>query len=153
MTGGVPHPFSFVKGTYVQRMSDESIDAVLERYAQAPGPEPALGLDHYMHGAVCRIAPDATAFDLRAPHAVHAWIAAAWDDPSQAAASVQWVEQTWNVLQQYSAGRVYANFPGSSGESEPGAAYGENYPRLAALKKQYDPQNLFRGNQNIQPAE
>jgi FAD/FMN-containing dehydrogenase len=153
MTGGVPHPFSFVKGTYVQRMSDESINAIVERYALAPGPEPALGLDHYMHGAVCRLGRDAAAFDFRAPDAVHAWISAAWDDPSEEVAATGWVDETWKVLQTYSGGRVYANFPGSSAEQAPSAAYGENYPRLVAIKKQYDPSNLFRGNQNIQPAD
>ena len=149
MTGGAPRAFSFVKGSYLQRMSDESIDAVVERYAQAPGPEPALGLDHFMHGAVCRSAPEATAFDLREPGAVHVWISAAWDDSSDEAASITWVDETWSTLQAYSGGRVYANFPGSAGD--PAAAYGANYARLVTLKNQYDPSNMFQGNQNIRP--
>ena len=48
---------------------------------------------------------------------------------------------------------AYPNFMmDDEGEARPKATYGDNYPRLRALKQQYDPTNLFRVNQNIRPA-
>ena len=152
MTGGVPRRFSTVKGSYCERLSDDFIDVILDRMAQAPGAGAAIGLDHYMHGAVCRVAPEATAFALRTPDAVHVWVNTGWDDPADGPVSTNWVEETWNALQPYSGGRVYANFPGAEGETASRAAYGENYSRLTRLKNQFDPTNLFRRNQNVRPA-
>lgn len=147
-----PPASNAVKGSYLERLTTESIETILDRFAQAPGTGPAIGLDHYTHGAVCRVPPDATAFPLRAPSAVHVWIIAGWDDPSDEAASLGWMNDTWSALQAFSGGRTYANFPAAETQT-PGAAYGENVSRLAAVKNQYDPGNLFRRNQNIQPAE
>ena len=56
-------------------------------------------------------------------------------------------------MQSYSSHRVYANVLGMEGEQRVREAYGQNYDRLLQLKKKYDPQNLFRLNQNINPAE
>jgi len=151
MASARPPASSAVKGSYLERLSEESIEAVLGRFAQAPGSAPAIGLDHYTHGAVCRVAPDSTAFELRAPDAVHAWIIAGWDDPSDEPASLGWMNGTWSALQPFSGGRTYANFPAAETQTA-SAAYGDNAARLAAVKKQYDPENLFRRNRNIQPA-
>ena len=56
-----------IRGTYIEQLSDDAIDVILTRFA-APPPACGFGfdLDHYVHGQVCRIAPDATAFELRA---------------------------------------------------------------------------------------
>ena len=53
------------KGCYLESLSEGAIDVVLDRFAHAPDPGLTIGLDHYMHGAVCRVAPDSTAFELR----------------------------------------------------------------------------------------
>jgi FAD/FMN-containing dehydrogenase len=151
MASARPPASNAVKGSYLQRLSDESIDVLLDRFAQAPGSAPAIGLDHYTHGAVCRVAPESTAFDLRKPDAVHVWIIAGWDEPSDEPASLGWMNETWRALQAYADGRTYANFPAAETQT-PGAAYGEHAARLAAVKKQFDPGNLFRRNQNIQPS-
>ena len=146
-----PPASNAVKGSYLERFTAESIEVVLDRFAQAPGTGPAIGLDHYTHGAVCRVPPDATAFPLRAPHAVHVWIIAGWDDSSDEAASLGWMNDTWSALQAFSSGRTYANFPAAETQIA-SAAYGENSSRLVAVKNRYDPGNLFRRNQNVQPA-
>ena len=151
MAAAAPPASNAVKGSYLQRLSDESIEVLLDRFAQAPGDGPAIGLDHYTHGAVCRVAPDSTAFELRAPNALHVWIIAGWNDPSDEPASLGWMNETWSALQAYSGGRAYANFPAAETQSA-NAAYGENASRLAAVKKQYDPGNLFRRNQNVPPS-
>ena len=52
----------------------------------------------------------------------------------------------------YSAGGAYVNMMMNEGQERVKAAYRDNYPRLAAIKRKYDPQNLFHVNQNILPA-
>ena len=52
----------------------------------------------------------------------------------------------------YSAGGAYVNFMIEEGQERIKTTYRDNYERLVAVKKQYDPANLFRGNQNIKPA-
>lgn len=66
---------------------------------------------------------------------------------------LSWVRGTWEALRPFSTGGVYVNFQtADEGEDRVRAAYGSNYPRLAAVKKQYDPDNLFHINRNIAPA-
>ena len=55
-------------------------------------------------------------------------------------------------MQPFSTGGVYANNLGEEGNDRVQAAYGENYPRLVAVKNKFDPTNFFRFNQNIKPA-
>ena len=129
-----PSVFSAVRGAYLERLSDAAIEIALERFAQAP-PGCAIGFDHYMHGAVCRVAPDSTAFELRAPGALHVWIAPQWDAPAAAAATMAWTNETWDRLQPHSGGRMYANYQSVEGESAVKAIYGRNYARLASLKR------------------
>ncbi len=66
----------------------------------------------------------------------------------------KWSRDLWEALQPYSTGGVYVNNYGTSSEDGAAvirAAYGANYPRLAEVKQKYDPDNLFRNNQNIRP--
>ena len=64
-----------------------------------------------------------------------------------------WARDVWAALQPSSAGGVYVNFLGEEGADRVRAAYGEaKYARLAQLKRRYDPENVFRVNQNIVPA-
>jgi FAD/FMN-containing dehydrogenase len=109
-------------------------------------------MDHYTHGAVCRVAPDATAFAHRTPGTVHVWINTGWNEPADAGPAMKWVDETWAALQSFSGGRVYANFPGAESPEASRGAYAGNYSRLAALKRRFDPANLFRQNQNIPSA-
>ena len=106
-----------------------------------------------MHGEVCRVALDATAFELRAPGALHMWIMSVWDDPAAASASMAWAENTWQLLQPYSGGRMYANYMSAEGEQAVKAVYGSNYARLRTVKTKFDPDNFLRRNQNVQPIE
>jgi FAD/FMN-containing dehydrogenase len=147
----VPTAFGAMKGSYLERLSDQVIDITLERFTQAP-PGCAVGFDHYMHGAVCRVEPESTAFNLRAAGAVHVWISPGWDVPSAGASYMSWAEETWTRLQPFSGGRMYSNYQSAEGEAATQAVFGRNYARLASLKKKYDPTNVLQRNQNIRPA-
>jgi len=102
-------------------------------------------------GAVAREDPEGSAFeDRRAGHAVN--IDAVWSDPGRAPACMGWTRNFWEAIRPYSTGRVYVNFLGEEGQDRVRAAYGDaKYERLRALKRTYDPTNVFRLNQNIRP--
>jgi len=74
-----------------------------------------------------------------------------WADPTTSAVNVQWVREVAAVTERFSTGGVYVNFLGEDGEERVRAAYGSHYQRLVALKRKYDPTNVFRLNQNIKP--
>ena len=65
---------------------------------------------------------------------------------------IAWADRLWQAIQPDSTGGVYVNYLDDEGRARARAAYGANYPRLAALKAKYDPANLFCVNQNIEPS-
>jgi hypothetical protein len=73
-------------------------------------------------------------------------------DPANVEPIRKWSIDYFEALHPYSAGGAYVNMMMDEGQERVRAAYGDNYDRLARIKKQYDPDNLFRVNQNIQPA-
>ncbi len=75
-----------------------------------------------------------------------------WNEPERTKACTAWLDETWRQLQPYSGGRMYANYMSVDGEAAAKAAYGQNYTRLASIKKKFDPDNVFRRNLNIQPS-
>jgi len=78
-------------------------------------------------------------------------IAAIWTDPDEAAAPhAEWARSLWREMRPWSTG-TYVNHLGDEGADRVREAYGASYPRLVALKQQWDPANVFRLNQNIVP--
>ncbi len=151
--GGASCASHAIRGSYLERLSDEAIDTVLARFPEAPPAcEFGFDFDHYMHGEVCRVAPDSTAFELRTPGAVHLAFGMEWDEPERAKACTAWLDETWRQLQAFSGGRMYANYISVEGDASARAAYGRNYSRLVSIKRKYDPGNLFQGNLNIRPS-
>ncbi|MGC9343886.1 MAG: FAD-binding oxidoreductase, partial [Bacteroidales bacterium] len=74
-------------------------------------------------------------------------------DPANAEKITNWSKAYWNELHPYSSGGAYLNFIMDEGQERIKASYKDNYERLAKIKKRYDPDNLFRVNQNINPSE
>jgi hypothetical protein len=132
-------------------LPDEAIDTHIAHAAKAPT---ELSLMHLypIDGAVRRVAPDATAWRARET----TWsmvIAAVGPDPAQAPALKSWARGYWEALRPFNMEGGYVNFMmDDEGQARTRAAYGANYQRLAAVKAAYDPTNLFRLNQNIEPA-
>ena len=78
---------------------------------------------------------------------------ALWESPADDAAVIGWAKDFRDDIGRFSSGGVYLNFIGNEGQDRVRAAFGdEKYARLARIKAQYDPDNVFRGNQNIVPA-
>jgi FAD/FMN-containing dehydrogenase len=143
-----------MEGSYLQHLSEEAIDTVIERIAVAKGNfNPSIGLDHYMHGAVCRVPPKAMAFDLRQAGALHVWMPVDWSDPGAAQAAMAWVDGTRAALRPFSADRMYVNYPSSDQGKLAGAPYNQNSDRLRTMKRKYDPLNIFHINANIVPGD
>ena len=102
-----------------------------------------------LRGAVCRVSPTSTAFALRET-GYEIDIAGAWNAPAEKAEVVRWVNATRDTLQPFAHG-VYVNQLGDTSDQIVRAAYGPNYDRLVQIKKKYDPSNVLRLNQNINP--
>jgi FAD/FMN-containing dehydrogenase len=78
---------------------------------------------------------------------------AVWDDAAGDDANIAWAQAFRRDIARHTTGGIYLNFIGNEGQDRIRAAYGPaNYARLASIKAHYDPDNVFRGNQNIQPA-
>jgi len=73
-------------------------------------------------------------------------------DPANAGAVRDWTVDYWEAVHPFSAGGAYVNFMMDEGQDRVKATYGDNYDRLTKVKAEYDPENVFRVNQNIVPA-
>jgi len=100
---------------------------------------------------VCRVLTDATAFELRKNGAVHLLSRMKWNDNKVTPGCMAWHNETFERLLAYSGKRIYSNYMSIDGGTNAKEVYGNNFSRLALLKKKYDPDNLFHLNQNILP--
>ena len=139
------------RGDFVGTLPDAAIDAHLEQAAKAPS---ELSLMHLypIDGAVHRVGKDETAWNCR--DATWSMVIAGIDpSPKQAQAVTKWTKDYWQAVHPFDLDGAYPNFMmDDEGEARLKATYGDNYARLAVVKKKYDPANLFRVNQNIRPA-
>jgi FAD/FMN-containing dehydrogenase len=100
-------------------------------------------------GAVHRIGAHETAFRHR--DATWSMVIAGIDpDPAGADAISRWARNYWEAVHPHTMGGAYVNFMMEEGQDRVRATYGDNFERLAAVKRRYDPTNLFRVNQNIE---
>lgn len=139
----------YMKSQSISRLGDEVIDAVVESFARVPSPFSAIAIGH-RHGAMARVAPEATAFTNRTV-GYDVEVFGVWHDPSQTE-TIDWVRATYEAIRPNSDGAVYVNALDVDDGDRVRQTYGKNYERLVELKKKYDPNNVFRSNQNIAPA-
>ncbi len=162
--GPVPHPAlqSLFDGLYtkglqcywradfVNELSDELIEQHLEWGEKLPS----------MHSTMHLYPIDGAAHDLGGAETAFSYRDAQWaevifgvdPDPANAGAIRDWCVGYWDATHPHSAGGAYVNFMMDEGQERVRATYRENYDRLARVKAQYDEHNVFRVNQNIQPA-
>ena len=155
-TGPVkPNPYGgYFKGGLVRALTPALIDAVIDYLEAAPPPGLWEISFQPVGGAANRVAPQATAFWNR--HAAFDMLVASmWKVPGDGAQrSTDWVRAGWAKVEPFTEG-YYVNLAEAQQDAHAHriqAAYGDNYPRLAGLKKRYDPSNFFRLNANIKPA-
>jgi FAD/FMN-containing dehydrogenase len=140
---------AYFKATNLSRLDDGLIDRLCEIHLAAPGPQCEIHV-HQMGGAVARVGEGATAFPERSmPYVLNA--VTGWHDLGVGLAHVGWARKVITAAAGASTGRAYVNFLGDEGAAR--TSYGlEKYTRLVALKDEYDPTNVFRLNQNIEPS-
>ena len=138
------------KSGWLHEPTDAAIETLMRFLPQMPSHDSGVGLQQ-MHGAASRVAPSATAFAHRAEQ-YDFLIGAQWSDPADTEANLEWTGALFEAMRPHLKESVYVNNLGDEGQARIRAAYGDNYPRLAALKTSYDPDNLFRVNQNIGPS-
>jgi hypothetical protein len=132
-------------------ISDEVIDLAIESFSRAPSPR-SLVLFVPINGVASRVPVEATAFPHRGG-LCHFGIYSLFTDPAEAEQNIVWTRELWSAIQPFAKCGVYVNELGEDeGDDRVRLAYGPNYERLASVKAQYDPENIFRLNANIRPA-
>jgi len=138
------------KGDFVRDLSDEAIAVHVANALEAPTPFCLMHL-YPIDGAVRRVAGDATPWSAR-DASFSMVIAAISPDPKDAAALKAWGRAYWQAIHPFNLKGAYVNFmDADEAENRVELSYGDNYGRLATIKAKYDPDNLFRVNQNIKP--
>jgi FAD/FMN-containing dehydrogenase len=130
-------------------VSDGLIDVLVDFAGKLPDAHTEIAFAQ-LGGAISRRANSETAYARRdAQYLMN--VHGRWADAASDNAVVGWARALFAAAAPFSTGSVYVNFLASDDEARVRAAYGSNYDRLVALKNRYDPTNLFRVNQNIQP--
>jgi FAD/FMN-containing dehydrogenase len=140
------------KSTYLKGLDDGVIDEIVACVGKRPSDMTFVSIWNFS-GAMREVAADATAFgDRSAPFMLS--LDAIWSKAGDDQRNMNWVRDAWTAMQRHSTGRMYLNFPGlGEGDGLVREAFGAvTYARLQAVKRKYDPGNLFRMNQNIVPA-
>jgi FAD/FMN-containing dehydrogenase/pimeloyl-ACP methyl ester carboxylesterase len=137
-------------GDFLERLPDEAIAILSRLHLAAPSPLTQI-LTLPGGGAASRV-PDGTMAigQRRAPFNLH--ITSMWRDAADDEANIAWTRELSAAMRPYTTGRVYVNFIGDEGRDRVVASFGSpGYARLQALKRRYDPENVFRASQNIEP--
>jgi FAD/FMN-containing dehydrogenase len=131
-------------------VTDELVPVLLDYVTSLPDPQTEIALAQ-LGRAVTRVPADATAFGRRDAQYIMN-VHGRWADPAKDGECIAWARDLYRATAKYATGSAYVNFMTEDETDRVRAAYGDNYPRLATLKRKYDPKNLFRMNHNIPPA-
>ena len=152
LDGGFPKgALNYWLSSFTGGLTDALIDTAVERFADTPSPMNSILFEHF-HGAVTRVG----ATDTAVPHREAGWnllIPSVWTAPDSTADNVRWTRDTFDAVRPQLVARRWLSYLGDDqGADAVRAAYGPNYDRLRAIKRRYDPDNVFHLNHNIEPA-
>jgi FAD/FMN-containing dehydrogenase len=137
------------KAQFLREVTEQATDALIDRFPSVPSAS-SFFVFQQVGGAISRVPPAATAYANRRA-AYDSFPVSIWTDTAADEANIAWAREMYTALQPFAMAGVYVNNLGDEGPDRVRAAYGENYARLVALKRKYDPENIFRLNQNIRP--
>jgi hypothetical protein len=141
---------NYWKSAFLIALSEDVTQVMVDAFSQAPSTMSGIIVEH-VHGAAARVDPAATAYPHRGT-GYSVLVVAQWTEPSDTDANIDWARTTFESLRPYITDRTYMNYMSAEDGGATHEAYGSNHDRLLEIKRRYDPGNLFRLNQNIDPA-
>ncbi len=142
---------NYWKSSYLGGIPEAAVETIVDRFALAPSPFTHVVIEH-LGGAVSRVGQGATAVAYR-ENAYDLLIVGIWEHAADDERGIRWVRELWNAMQPVASSGVYVNYLGDEGAARVRAAYTpEIEVRLREAKRRFDPENVFRLNQNIDPA-
>lgn len=142
---------NYWKSRFFDELTDEAIETIVE-YCDSSAPFTSVFTDGWLGGAISRAGTDATAFPHR-DKAVSLTIGMRWEAPERDDELIAWAREFHEALAPYASDGVYVNLLDRDDADRVPEAYGEWYGRLREVKRTWDPENVFRVNQNIEPAD
>ena len=137
------------KAAFVKELTDDAIAAHVKHGPDVPYVSSTMHV-YPINGAAHRVPADATAFGHRDANFAMV-IAGMWADPGQNERNIGWVREYYDAIAPHSEEGAYINFAAGDDQARVIENYGANYARLRAVKRAYDPDNVFHLNQNIRP--
>ncbi|CAN5781961.1 FAD-binding oxidoreductase [soil metagenome] len=144
-----PGARNYWKSHNFSQLSAGAIDAIIEYAGTLPSPQCEIFVGT-IGGQTARVAPDAMAYSSRDANYVMN-VHGRWESASEDDRCIAWAREFFATSQPFASGGAYINFLTQDENDRIAFAYGATYKRLVELKKKYDPTNLFRMNQNIEP--
>ncbi|MDR7188323.1 FAD/FMN-containing dehydrogenase [Microbacterium sp. BE35] len=137
------------KAAFLDELRPESVAAHMEHGPRVPTVNSTVHF-YPINGACHDVASDATAFGHRDANFALV-IAGMWPDPAENTANTAWVKDYYAAIEPFAQPGGYINFASQDDQPKASSNYGANYERLRAVKREYDPDNVFHLNQNIVP--
>ncbi|WP_433508157.1 BBE domain-containing protein [Pseudonocardia halophobica] len=148
-----PHNFqNYWKSDFLNGLSDGAIDTIVQQFSSVPSSMTSVVIEHNGDGAMNDIGRNETAFWHR-DSTYNLLVTSMWEDRRNAEENVSRTKDFVGATARFASGGVYVNYLGEEGSGRIRSAFGSNFDRLSAVKQKYDPENAFRLNQNIEPAD
>ncbi len=141
---------NYWKSNFLTTLDDDVINIMVDMLEHCPSKYSGIFVEHW-HGAAARVPHDHTAFHHRR-EGHNLLILSQWQDAAAREENVAWARQGFARLEPFSAGARYVNYMDHDDAGDLAGPFGANYARLARVKAQWDPGNVFHLNQNVQPA-